>query len=79
VALEAGGWEVIKKYVEIGLGISVVTSICLKGTEALVAINMGRYFPKRSYGIVLRKKKPLSAPATRFLDLMRDRAAPQGG
>jgi DNA-binding transcriptional LysR family regulator len=71
VALEAGGWEVIKKYVEHGLGISIVTSICLEGTEALAAIKLNRYFPKRTYGIVLRKQKPLSAQATRFIELMR--------
>jgi len=71
VALQAGGWEVIKKYVEHGLGISIVTSICLNGTEALTAIKLNRYFPKRSYGIVLRKNKPLSAQALRFIELMR--------
>jgi DNA-binding transcriptional LysR family regulator len=71
VALEAGGWEVIKKYVEYGLGISIVTSICLKGEEKLAAINLSRYFPKRTYGVVLRKRKPLSAPATRFIEMMR--------
>jgi DNA-binding transcriptional LysR family regulator len=73
VALEAGGWEVIKKYVEYGLGISIVTSICLKGTEALTAIKLNRYFPRRTYGVVLRKQKPLSAQATRFIELMTDR------
>ena len=34
VKLEAGGWEVIKKYVELGLGISIVASLCLTGKEA---------------------------------------------
>ncbi|HEY5614135.1 MAG TPA: LysR family transcriptional regulator, partial [Lysobacter sp.] len=29
VALEVGGWEVIKQYVAMGLGISIVTAICL--------------------------------------------------
>lgn len=32
VALEVGGWEVIKQYVAMGMGISIVTAICL--TEA---------------------------------------------
>ena len=59
VALEAGGWEVIKKYVELGLGVSVVTGVCLTGKEALAAIPFNRYFPKRTYGIVLRKGKLL--------------------
>ncbi len=77
VALEAGGWEVIKKYVACGLGISIVTSICLKGGEDLAAINLSRYFPRRSYGVVLRKQNPLSAAATRFLELMGEKSTPE--
>jgi DNA-binding transcriptional LysR family regulator len=70
VALEAGGWEVIKKYVEVGLGVSIVTSICLTGQEALAAINVSRYFPRRTYGIVLRKEKVLSPQAARFVEVL---------
>ncbi len=70
VALEAGGWEVIKKYVERGLGISIVTDICLTGAEALARIPLDRYFPKRSYGLVLRRGKFLSPQAKRFIDMM---------
>ncbi len=70
VALEAGGWEVIKKYVELGLGISIVTDICLTGAEGLARIPLDRYFPKRSYGLVLRRGKFLSPQAKRFIDLM---------
>jgi DNA-binding transcriptional LysR family regulator len=70
VRLEAGGWEVIKKYVELGLGISIVTSICLTGRENLEAIPLGRYFPQRTYGVVLRKGKFLSPQARRFIEMM---------
>jgi DNA-binding transcriptional LysR family regulator len=70
VTLEAGGWEVIKKYVELGLGISIVTAICLKGDEKVARIALDRFFPNRSYGVVLRKRKYLSAPARQFLDMM---------
>jgi DNA-binding transcriptional LysR family regulator len=73
VSLEAGGWEVIKKYVELGLGISIVTDICLTGTEALARIPLDRYFPKRSYGLVLRRGKYLSPQAKRFIDMMAPR------
>ena len=73
VALEAGGWEVIKKYVELGLGISIVSDICLTGTEALARIPLDRYFPKRSYGLVLRRGKYLSPQAKRFIDMMAPR------
>jgi DNA-binding transcriptional LysR family regulator len=70
VRLEAGGWEVIKKYVELGLGVSIVTSICLTGGEKLEAISLSKYFPQRTYGVVLRKGKFLSPQAQRFIELM---------
>ena len=74
VALEAGGWEVIKRYVALGLGISIVTSICLTGTEDLEAIPFNRYFPQRTYGIVQRKGKLLTPQAARFVEMLTARA-----
>ncbi len=70
VTLEAGGWEVIKKYVEIGMGVSIVTDICLTGDEKLVSVPLDRYFPTRSYGAVIRKGKYLSIAARTFLEMM---------
>lgn len=70
IALEAGGWEVIKKYVELGLGISIVTDVCLTGDERLARIPLNEYFPNRSYGVVQRKGKFLSPQARRFIELM---------
>lgn len=70
VQLEAGGWEVIKKYVSLGLGISVVTSICLTGDEKLAVFPLDKYFPKRSYGVVLRRGKFLSPQARRFVEIL---------
>ena len=70
VALEAGGWEVIKKYVELGLGISIVTDVCLTDDDRLGRISLNRFFPKRTYGIVLRKDKYLSPQAKRFIDML---------
>jgi len=70
VSLEAGGWEVIKKYVELGMGISIVTDVCLTGKDNLACIPLDRFFPKRSYGIVLRRGKFLSPQAKRFLKVM---------
>ncbi|HEX4853929.1 LysR family transcriptional regulator substrate-binding protein, partial [Arenimonas sp.] len=73
VALEVGGWEVIKQYVAMGLGISIVTSICLTESDEqrLVARNLGDYFPPRSYGVVMRKGKYLSPQARAFIDLVK--------
>lgn len=72
VTLEAGGWEVIKKYVELGMGISIVTDICLGGTERLARIPLVRYFPQRSYGLVLRRGGVLSPQARRFIEVLED-------
>ncbi len=45
-------------------------NICLTGDEKLEVIPVGNYFPKRTYGIVLRKQKQISPQALRFLELM---------
>ncbi len=73
VAIEVGGWEVIKQYVAMGLGISIVTGICISDADrsSLAARNLREYFPQRSYGVVIRKGKYLSAEARAFLDLIR--------
>jgi len=76
VALEVGGWEVIKRYVELDFGVSIVTGICLRDDDKLVAKNMSAYFPKRSYGIVMRRGKYLSAQARAFLDVAGDSSMP---
>jgi DNA-binding transcriptional LysR family regulator len=70
VALEVGGWEVIKKYVELKMGVSIVMSICIRGNENLAVRPVGQFFPKRTYGIVLRKGKILNRAAMNFIRIM---------
>ena len=72
VALEVGGWEVIKQYVAMGLGISIVTAICLtqEDRSRLAARSLAQYFPSRSYGVVVRKGKYLSPQARAFTELI---------
>ena len=73
VAIEVGCWDVIKQYVAMGLGISIVTGICITDAdrERLAVRNLRRYFPQRSYGVVMRKGKFLSPEARAFIDLIR--------
>ncbi|MCF7222827.1 LysR family transcriptional regulator [Marilutibacter chinensis] len=73
VALEVGGWEIIKQYVAMGLGISIVTAICLTETDRdrLAARSLAGYFPDRSYGVVVRKGKYLSPQARAFTELIK--------
>lgn len=72
IALEAGGWEVIKKYVELGLGISVVTGICISEHDRarIATVAMDKFFPKRRYGVVVRKGRFLSPQAKMFIEMM---------
>lgn len=70
VRLEAGGWEVVKKFVELGLGVSIVTSICLTGSERLHVVPLKAFFPQRTYGVVMRRGKFLSPQARAFLQVM---------
>jgi len=81
VTLEAGGWEVIKRYVSLGQGISIVTDVCITEDDrtSLNVIPIGRYFPKRSYGIVTRNGKFLSAPSQRFIEIMNQCFATKAG
>lgn len=77
VKLEAGGWEVLKKYVENGLGVSIVTDICLSGKERLERVPLSEYFPKRTYGLFLRKGKILSPAAREFIQCVDTKAIEQ--
>ena len=70
VSLEAAGWEIIKKYVELGMGISIVTDVCLTGEEKVVRKSLNRYFPQRSYGVLVRRGKFLTPQAKRFIDMV---------
>jgi len=72
VRLEMGGWEVIKRYVELGMGISIVINVCLTGRERLEVIPVTRYFPKRTYGIVLLKGRALSPQARHFIAMFKE-------
>ncbi|WGZ96495.1 MAG: LysR family transcriptional regulator [Candidatus Thiothrix putei] len=69
VAMEAGGWEIVKKYVEMGLGVSIVTEVCLTGHEKIVAIPLSDYFPARSYGLIVRRGKFFTPQAKRFIEM----------
>ena len=70
VKLEVGGYEVIKTYVKLGLGISIVMSHCLSGEEDLFTAPVGRYFPSRSYGLVLVKGRRPTQAAQLFIEAL---------
>lgn len=69
-SLEAWSWEIIKKYVELGLGISIVTSVSLTGDEKLISKPLSKYFPDNYYGVTMKRKGDLSLPAKNFIELI---------
>jgi DNA-binding transcriptional LysR family regulator len=54
------------------MGISIVTDICLEGAEPLTRIPLTKYFPQRSYGLVLRRGRFLSPQARRFIEILEE-------
>ncbi len=70
VKLEVGGYEVIKEYVRLNLGISIVMSHCLADGDNLHLHPVKRYFPSRPYGVVLRKGRQISPAAKRFVQTL---------
>jgi molybdate transport repressor ModE-like protein len=65
VALEAGGWEIIKRYVGLGLGIAVVPGYCVeRGDRGRLGTRpVSHLFGQDAYGIVTRRGRPLSRAA----------------
>lgn len=70
VALEASGWEIIKKYVSMDMGVSLVSEFCLTGEENISEISVDQFFPSSSYGIIARTGKIFSPAARQFIQTL---------
>jgi len=67
VSLEAGGWEAIKTYAGLGLGIGIVPDICLSSEDRRLAARPARHlFGQETYGIVTKRGREIT-PAARAL------------
>ena len=69
--VEAGGLNLVKRFVEEGMGISIVSSICLEDTDKLVVRDLSHFFPSRDYGILLRKGRFLSPQVKNFINIVK--------
>ena len=70
VAVEIGGWDTIKRYVEAGLGVAVVPDICLAEQDRIRKVPMSLTLQARRYGIFMRHGRPLSLASRRFIRIM---------
>ena len=75
--LEVDGWNVIKLYVEAGVGISVVPDICLTNHDRVWRIPASQYFPGRVYGVLRRRDDLFSLAAEWFVRIV-ERIGPRG-
>ena len=69
VGLEAGGWEVLKRYAREGLGVAVVPNICLteEDSKTLVVVRAGHLFGHDHYGIITRRGGEITEAARRIM------------
>jgi LysR family transcriptional regulator, low CO2-responsive transcriptional regulator len=72
VAVEAGGWEIVKLYVAMGLGVSMVPEFVIRPADrkGLGARSVKRLFDRETYGIVTRRVRQPSRASRALLELL---------
>lgn len=72
VVMEATNSETIKRYVELGIGVSIIPKIAIQPpwSRRLEVISVDRYFGKNQDCVILRKGKYITSWATNFLLLL---------
>ena len=73
IAIEAGGWEIVKRYVALGFGISVVPAFCVEPADRrlLGSRSVRTLFGEEVYGTITRRGRPLSKAALAFSEKLR--------
>lgn len=64
VAVEAGGWELMIRFVALGVGVAVVNSCC-RAPEGLITRPIPE-LPKRTYDLIERPSAPLGGAAAKL-------------
>lgn len=69
VVLVLNNFEDVKEYVRLGMGVSILDGYTLneEDYEKLDIFPMGRFFSKRKYGLIIRKKRYLSPTVKGFI------------
>ena len=70
IAVEAREWGVLKAYVEIGLGISVVPDICIRERDPLSVIALRENPGRQSFGFFARRGHRLPLAAERLIEIV---------
>jgi DNA-binding transcriptional LysR family regulator len=70
VIMEGTNSETIKRYVEMGIGVSIIPKPALSSDRKLEAIPISHYFGQSQYGVLLRKGKHITSWAKNFLYML---------
>ena len=70
VAVEVGGWGMLKRYVEAGVGISVVPSLVVSASDRLAVVALDADFPAHSFGVFTARDRMPTPAARRFLEVL---------
>ena len=70
IAVEAHGWGVIKGYVEVGLGISIVPDICVRERDPLSVVPLREYTDPQSFGFFARRGHRLARAAECLVEVV---------
>ena len=70
VVVEVDGWNMIKRYVEAGVGYSVVPEFCLADRDRVWRIPFSRYLSGPRYGVLVRPREIPSLASERFIRLV---------
>ena len=70
IVIAVDGWEVIKEYVEAGLGIAVVPDLCVADRDRVSRVPFNDYLPPRRYGAITRRDRILPLAVQHFVNTM---------
>ena len=74
IEFEMANYEILKKFVKAGVGIAIVSSICLEdeSDQDLVGIDLSEYFPSLTYGIMIKKGKIPHPLLQKFMQMLQE-------
>ena len=76
IAVVVDGWGAVAHHVAAGAGVAIVPDACLDGATTVHTVRLNGALPPRRYVVLTRRRRALSLPARRFLDVV---AAGAGG
>ena len=76
IVVDVDGWEAIRDYVQAGLGIALVPTLCLTERDHVCRIPYEDALPPRRYGCVTRRERIAPLSVQRFLEILGTVGAP---